>query len=50
MQTIGYLGQLDRLFSAPATTRNWTTIAAIVRILKDAGLDGSSTADGGRQS
>jgi uncharacterized protein (DUF1697 family) len=50
MQTIGYLGQIDRLFSAPATTRNWTTIAAIVRILKDAGLDGSSTADGGRQS
>jgi uncharacterized protein (DUF1697 family) len=35
MRTIGYLGQLDRLFGAPATTRNWNTINAIVRVLKD---------------
>jgi uncharacterized protein (DUF1697 family) len=34
MKTIGYLGQLDRLFGAPATTRNWNTIMSIVRILK----------------
>jgi uncharacterized protein (DUF1697 family) len=34
MKTIGYLGQLDKLFGVPATTRNWNTIAAIVRILK----------------
>jgi uncharacterized protein (DUF1697 family) len=34
MKTIGYLGQLDKLFGAQATTRNWNTIAAIVRILK----------------
>ena len=34
MKTIGYLGRLDRLFGAPATTRNWNTIMAIVRILK----------------
>ena len=34
MKTIGYLGQIDKLFSAPATTRNWNTINAIVRILK----------------
>ena len=34
MKTIGYLGQIDRLFGAPATTRSWSTIAAIVRILK----------------
>lgn len=34
MKTIGYLGQIDKLFSAPATTRNWNTITAIVRILK----------------
>jgi len=34
MKTIGYLGQLDKLFGAPATTRNWNTILAIVRILK----------------
>jgi uncharacterized protein (DUF1697 family) len=35
MKTIGYLNQLDKLFSAPATTRNWNTILAIVRILKN---------------
>ena len=35
MKTIGYLGQLDKLFGVPATTRNWNTIMAIVRILKD---------------
>ena len=34
MKTIGYLGQVDRLFGATATTRNWNTITAIVRILK----------------
>lgn len=34
MKTIGYLGQIDKLFGAPATTRNWNTIIAIVRILK----------------
>ncbi len=34
MRTIGYLGRLDRLFGVPATTRNWNTIIAIVRILK----------------
>ncbi len=34
MKTIGYLGQLDRLFGASATTRNWNTIMAIVRTLK----------------
>lgn len=34
MRTIGYLGQIDKLFGAPATTRNWNTITAILRILK----------------
>ena len=34
MKTIGYLGQIDKLYGAPATTRNWNTIQAIVRILK----------------
>ena len=34
MKAIGYLGQIDKLFGVPATTRNWNTIAAIVRILK----------------
>lgn len=35
MKTIGYLGQIDKLYGVPATTRNWNTIAAILRILKD---------------
>ena len=34
MKTIGYLGQIDKLYGAPATTRNWSTITAILRILK----------------
>jgi uncharacterized protein (DUF1697 family) len=34
LKTIGYLGQLDKLFGVPATTRNWNTILTIVRILK----------------
>ncbi len=34
MKTIGYLGQIDKLYGAPATTRNWNTIMAILRILK----------------
>lgn len=34
MKTIGYLGRLDRLYGGRATTRNWNTILAIVRVLK----------------
>jgi len=34
MKTIGYLGQIDKLYGVPATTRNWNTIITIVRILK----------------
>lgn len=34
MKTIGYLGQIDKLFGMRATTRNWNTIIAIVQILK----------------
>jgi len=37
MKTIGYLGQLDKLFAGKATTRNWNTILTIVRILKESG-------------
>ena len=40
MKTIGYLGQIDKLFGAPATTRNWNTILAIVRVLKGQGKNG----------
>lgn len=35
MKTISYLGQIDKRFGASATTRNWNTIAAIVKILKE---------------
>jgi uncharacterized protein (DUF1697 family) len=34
MKTIGYLGQIDNLYGVPATTRNWNTIIAVIRILK----------------
>ena len=34
LKTIGYLGQIDKLFSVPATTRNWNTITAVARLLK----------------
>jgi len=34
MKTIGYLGQIDKLCGAKATTRNWNTIMAVMRILK----------------
>ena len=40
MKTIGYLGQIDKLFGVPVTTRNWNTIVAIVRILKGQGKKG----------
>ena len=42
MKTIGYLGQIDKLFGAPATTRTWGTIASIVRILNGADLERSN--------
>jgi len=34
MKTIGYLGRLDKLFGVPATTRGWSTILAVARILR----------------
>jgi len=34
MKTIGYLGRIDELFGAPATTRSWSTILSVLRILK----------------
>jgi uncharacterized protein (DUF1697 family) len=34
LRTISYLGQIDKLYGVPATTRNWNTITAILRILK----------------
>jgi uncharacterized protein (DUF1697 family) len=35
MRAIGYLGQLEKVFGVAATTRNWNTIQAIARILKN---------------
>lgn len=37
MKTIGYLNALDRLYGAPATTRNGRTILAIAEVLKGGG-------------
>jgi uncharacterized protein (DUF1697 family) len=33
MKAIGYLGQLEKVFGVPMTTRSWTTFLAIERIL-----------------
>lgn len=33
-KTIAYLGKIDKLFGGKVTTRNWNTIAAILKILK----------------
>jgi len=35
MRTIGYLGQIDKLFGAPATTRSWSTMLSVLRLLKE---------------
>ena len=37
MKAIRYLGALDRLFGAPVTTRNWTTMNAIASVLAKRG-------------
>lgn len=34
MKTISCLGQIDELFGCPATTRSWTTIASVLRLLR----------------
>ena len=33
MKAIGQLGQLEKVFGAPVTTRSWTTIQTIVHVL-----------------
>jgi uncharacterized protein (DUF1697 family) len=35
MKVIGYLGSFDRMFGVPATTRSWSTIGAISRVLQE---------------
>ena len=34
MKAIGYLGQMDKVFGVPVTTRSWSTVAAIVKVLR----------------
>jgi uncharacterized protein (DUF1697 family) len=34
MRTIRYLDHLETVFGVPLTTRSWTTICSIVRVLK----------------
>jgi len=35
LRVISYLGRIDRLFGAPVTTRNWNTVTAIARTLRN---------------
>jgi hypothetical protein len=37
MKAIGYLGQLEKTFGAPITTRSWSTILRIARTLEGQG-------------
>jgi hypothetical protein len=37
MRTITYLGQVEKRLGVSATTRNWNTINAIVKVLKGGG-------------
>jgi uncharacterized protein (DUF1697 family) len=39
LKVIGLLGTLDRLYGVPVTTRNWNTIAAIAKVLRNAQSD-----------
>jgi uncharacterized protein (DUF1697 family) len=34
MHAIRYLGMIDTIFGVPATTRNWNTFSAIVKVLR----------------
>jgi uncharacterized protein (DUF1697 family) len=34
MRAIGYLGRLEKIFGTPVTTRSWSTILAIARVLE----------------
>jgi hypothetical protein len=47
MKTIGSLGHIDKIYGVPATTRSWSTILSVLRILKSGettGVDGKSSA------
>jgi hypothetical protein len=34
MKTIRYLEQIDEIFGAQATTRSWSTVLSVLRVLK----------------
>src|SRR5438309_7654155 len=34
MKVIGYLGKIEKLLGAPATTRNWNTIEKVAQVLR----------------
>jgi hypothetical protein len=38
MKTIRCLGQIDALFGTPATTRSWSTMLSVLRVLKSGQL------------
>jgi uncharacterized protein (DUF1697 family) len=35
MKAIRYLGQMDRLLGAPVTTRSWSTILSVLRVIEN---------------
>ena len=39
MKSIRYLGELDAIYGVPITTRSWSTIAAVARVLDDKSPD-----------
>jgi uncharacterized protein (DUF1697 family) len=41
MKVIGFLGALDRLYGVPVTTRNWNTMTAIAKVLRNEPPDGN---------
>jgi uncharacterized protein (DUF1697 family) len=41
MKVISYLGNVDRLFGVPVTTRNWNTITAIAKVVGTGGIRSS---------
>ena len=41
MKTIAYLGQIDKLYGVPVTTRIWNTMITIARILRGQGMNRS---------
>jgi uncharacterized protein (DUF1697 family) len=40
MRTIGWLGSLDDVFGVPVTTRQWSTVGRIEKVLRQGSVDG----------